>query len=270
MKRLIVTADDLGLHRGMTEGAIEAHRHGIVTACSVVANGIEVDHAIEQLRSNPSLDVGAHLCFVEERPLLPLSRVRSLVGRTGHFHRGFRSFFLRERLRLIRYEELADEMRAQIERLLRTDLKLVHLNAHQHLHLLPRVFEVVERLADEYAIRWVRVVSERPYGHAARKLSIAALNRYAAKAARGSKSTHSARTIGVSEAGHLNETKLLRLLSEVESTTELVVHPGRGNDAMARAYDWGYDWDSETDALCSPVVRARLEELGIALASIHQ
>src|SRR5260370_24294876 len=49
-RRLIVTADDVGLHRGMTEGAIRAHRDGIVTACSVVASGVAFDDAVAPLR----------------------------------------------------------------------------------------------------------------------------------------------------------------------------------------------------------------------------
>src|SRR6185436_9230101 len=67
--RLIVTADDVGLDAGMTEGAIRAHRDGIVTACSVVANGIDFDEAIACLREVPRLEVGVHLTLVEERSL---------------------------------------------------------------------------------------------------------------------------------------------------------------------------------------------------------
>ncbi|MBV8546255.1 MAG: ChbG/HpnK family deacetylase [Acidobacteria bacterium] len=53
MRRLIVTADDVGLHPGMTAGAIRAHRDGIVTACSLVANGVAFYDAVERLREVP-------------------------------------------------------------------------------------------------------------------------------------------------------------------------------------------------------------------------
>src|SRR4051794_33530066 len=84
--RLIVTADDVGLDRGMTEGAIRAHREGIVTACSVVANGREFDDAVARLRDTPSLEVGVHLALVEERALttgtaMPRDYVRFLFAR---------------------------------------------------------------------------------------------------------------------------------------------------------------------------------------------
>src|SRR6185369_9050338 len=68
-RHLIVTADDVGLDRGMTAGALRAHAEGIVTACSVVANGREFDDAVARLRDVPSLEVGVHLTLVEERAL---------------------------------------------------------------------------------------------------------------------------------------------------------------------------------------------------------
>src|SRR5438270_7621569 len=78
-RRLVVTADDVGLHRGMTEGAIRAHREGIVTACSVVANGAAFYDAVERLRDVPSLEVGVHLTLVEERSLTGMRLPRSYI-----------------------------------------------------------------------------------------------------------------------------------------------------------------------------------------------
>src|SRR5215212_6213749 len=70
MRRLlIVTADDAGLHPGMNEGVIRAHRDGIVTACSIVANGAAFEDAVERLRDTRALEAGVHLTLVEERPL---------------------------------------------------------------------------------------------------------------------------------------------------------------------------------------------------------
>ena len=37
-RRLIVNADDFGLTRGVSEGILAAHRHGIVTSTTVLVN----------------------------------------------------------------------------------------------------------------------------------------------------------------------------------------------------------------------------------------
>ena len=237
-RRLIVTADDVGLHRGLTEGALRAHREGIVTACSVVANGVALDDAIACLRDVPSLEIGVHLTLVEERSLTGMRFPRSYAG----FVFGRKDFAAVER-----------ELRAQIERVLATGLRVTHLNGHQHLHMWPRVFAIVERLASEFGIGYVRRVRDRGgRGGIVRRISIAALN---ALSSGGS-------TIGVMEAGHLTADRIIELLQHVDGVTELVTHPGIGVDAYRH---WNYEWDAETEALCDPRLRRAIADRGIAL-----
>jgi predicted glycoside hydrolase/deacetylase ChbG (UPF0249 family) len=263
-KRLIVTADDAGLHRGMTEGAIRAHVEGIVTACSVVANGAAFEHAVERLHDVPSLAVGIHLTLVEERPVA--DGVDSLVGTNELFHENYAAFVPRYFAGRIRIEDVERELRAQIEKVLQTGLKIVHANGHQHLHLLPRIFDVVQRLAEEYAIPYVRIVDEAARV-SVRGAAIAALSRLGRAARKRSHVRTNDRTIGVLQAGHLEAAAIIAMLDGVEGTTELVCHPGVGDDALRRSYEWDYGWEAETHALCDARVRDAIAARGIALAA---
>jgi chitin disaccharide deacetylase len=237
-KRLIVTADDVGLHRGMTAGAIRAHRDGIVTACSIVANGVAFYDAVKQLQEVPALEVGVHLTLVEERSLTGMR----LPGSYVEFVRDMKDRAAIER-----------ELRAQIERVLATGLRVTHLNGHQHVHMWPSVFAIVSRLADEYGIGYVRRVRDRGgRGGIMRRLSIAALN------ALGSGGS----TIGVMEAGHLTADRIIELLASVKATTELVTHPGIDVDTYPH---WNYDWNGETEALCDPRLRQAIADRAIEL-----
>ena len=237
MKRLIVTADDVGLHPGMTEGAIRAHREGIVTACSISANGVAFDDAVARLREVPSLEVGVHLTLVEERALttgqpMPLNYIRFVFSR----------------------KNVESELRAQIERVLSTGLPVTHLNGHQHLHAWPSVFVLVERLAGEYGIRYIRRINDHG-GKATlvRRSSIALLNLLSRRGTND-------RTIGILEAGRLREVETL--LDHVNGLTELVTHPGV---AVSGYEHWHYDWEGETRALSAPGLPAALARRGISL-----
>lgn len=266
MRTLVVTADDVGLHSGLTEGALKAHDEGIVTACSVVANGAALAEAVERLRDRPRLDVGVHLTFVGERPLSPPDRVGSLLGPDGAFLPGFRAFAGRYFLGRIATAEVETELRAQIERLQAAGLRLVHANSHQHLHALPRIFEVVLRLAEEYRIPWVRIPAD-PL--AARRLSpraleIGILNAIGRRARRG-KVRALPRTVGILDAGRLTPARLIRIIQDMGPAAELVCHPGVGDRELAAAYGWGYGWDQETAALCDPRVKRDLQDQGITI-----
>ncbi|HEX8617535.1 MAG TPA: ChbG/HpnK family deacetylase [Thermoanaerobaculia bacterium] len=248
MKRLIVTADDAGLHPGMTAGAIRAHREGIVTACSIVANGAAFDDAVARLRDVPSLEVGVHLTLVEERPLTAM-----------RFPKKYTSFVPLYLARAITIAQIEREFRAQIERVAATGLRITHLNGHQHLHLLPRIFRVVARLAREYEIGYVRIVDD--HGGRARPLSMRALSLLGRRARAP---FTNARTIGVSIAGHLDD--VVPLLDHVQGVTELVTHPGIG----VTGYDWQYEWERETRALCAAGLRDELAKRNIELIAPSQ
>jgi predicted glycoside hydrolase/deacetylase ChbG (UPF0249 family) len=248
-RTLIVTADDVGLHRGMTEGAIRAHREGIVTGCSIVANGDAFDDAVARLRDVPSLEVGVHLTLVEERPLTAI-----------RFPKKYTSFVPLYLARAISLSAIEAELRAQIERVLNGGLRVTHLNGHQHLHLLPRIFRLVRRLATEYGIGYVRIVDDR--GGVARPLAMRALSALGRRA-RTANVTND-RTIGVAVAGHLED--VATLLDHVRGVTELVTHPGVG----VSGYEWGYDWDRETRALCDPRLREEIAKRAIHLTSPSQ
>jgi predicted glycoside hydrolase/deacetylase ChbG (UPF0249 family) len=244
VRRLIVTADDVGLDPGMTAGAIEAHRNGVVTACSIVANGVAFDDAVARLRDVPTLDIGIHLALVEERALttgepMPRDYVRYLLARK---------------------RDPEPELRAQIEKVLATGLRITHVNGHQHLHMLPRIFELVERLAVEYHIPYIRTV--RDFGGRVslpRRLAIKLLSRFRNRGTND-------RTIGVANAGHLDVGTILELLDYVDGLTELVTHPGLG---VTRYPHWRYEWERETRALCDPRLREAIEARGITLQFRH-
>jgi predicted glycoside hydrolase/deacetylase ChbG (UPF0249 family) len=276
LKKLIVTADDVGLHPGMTRGALAAWGAGIVTAVSIASVGRAFEPAVDLLRAQPhGPDIGIHLTLVGERPLSPPERIRSLVGRDGSLLPGYPALARRFLLGGLAAAEVEAELRLQIERLLATGLPVVHANAHQHLHVLPKVFEIVLRLAEEHGIRFVRIPAEPAVcGWSFREVQLAVLNHLGRRARKRLEATGRAaaveRTIGVVDAGHLTVERLRRALALAGETNELVCHPGLGDTELASAYDWDYDWDAETAVLCDPRVPEMLREAGIELTSFSR
>ena len=49
-RRLVVNADDFGFTRDVNRGIVEAHTNGILTATTLMANGVEFDDALALAR----------------------------------------------------------------------------------------------------------------------------------------------------------------------------------------------------------------------------
>ncbi|MGH9522002.1 MAG: ChbG/HpnK family deacetylase, partial [Terriglobales bacterium] len=97
MKRLIVNADDLGLTPAVNRGIVEAHRHGIVTSATLMANGAAYDDAVSLASAEPRLAIGCHVDLVQLAPMLPPAQVPSLCE-DGHFRHGLAALATRSLL----------------------------------------------------------------------------------------------------------------------------------------------------------------------------
>jgi predicted glycoside hydrolase/deacetylase ChbG (UPF0249 family) len=265
MKRLIVNADDLGLHPGINDGILRAHLTGIVTSSSIVPGGAAFDHACRALRRAPDLDIGVHLTLVGEAPLSPPDRVRSLAP-DGRLPQWYTTLFRRLLLRRVPLIEIEIEIEAQIARARDAGLTLSHIDSHQYAHLHPDIFPLVLKVARRFGIQAVRAARRvLPL----RQPRAALLSLFAKRAHRRALRAHFRAPdtfLGMAETGRLDERRLLRLIAALpRGSSELVCHPGLGGSAIGSLYRWGFRWDSETEALTSEPVRAAIHRAGVRL-----
>ena len=276
-RRLIVNADDLGLHEDINLGIEQAHKQGIVTGISVVACGEAFDHAVEILRTCPNLDVGVHLTLVGgERPLCPPGEIPSLVGVDGRFPHSYRQFVWR--LWRARPAEIRRELEAQIQRVIRAGLKPTHLDSHQHVHVLPKVWAVIKDLARGYGIRWIRaprfasVFANRrsyqdPFFRAGMNLATLAT----ASSIFSAEPQEGIPTIGLESSGRLGEETLANLITGLGAGVfELVAHPGVTTPGLCARYPWNFEWSQELAALTSPRISEALRSSGVRLTRFSE
>ena len=147
MKRLIVNADDFGLTRGVTQGILDAHREGIVTSTTLMANGAAFDFAVAASRQAPALGVGVHLNLSEGIPVSPAGTIPTLVDERGRLHLKpgeLLKGLLKGRVDL---DEVETELRRQITKILDAGVPATHLDGHKHVHVLPGVAEIFRKIA---------------------------------------------------------------------------------------------------------------------------
>lgn len=268
--RLIVNADDLGLHPSLDRGILRAHREGIVTSATVLVMGPSAPEAISQAREQ-RLAMGVHLALSTQLPCAAPAHEVPTVAPDGRLRASWADFARAFLTGKVRRAEVARELEAQLARARELGAEVDHLDAHQHLHLLPGIRPLVEALArrEGLPVRWPdrlpRPSWRRAPGPALKTLILTALARTAPRAPLGVKRVSAG---GVFEAGRLDERTLLALLDSLpEGVFEVGCHPGEGTPHVPEDPAWTYGWQAELDALTSPRVKSRLQERGIALTT---
>lgn len=284
MRNLIVNADDLGWTEGVNRGIAEAHRNGIVTSTSLLANGAAFAGGAELARSTPGLGVGVHLNLSDGAPIAEAESVSSLVNDAGEFEGGPEALLLRIAKRGVTLREVEQEWDAQIEKVKAAGIQPTHLDGHKHVHMLPGLFEIALRLAKRHGIGAIRVAHEASSLRAALSTGDEGNTTVVLKQgvqARGLKllardAREQAERVGISTADHFcgiaqtgemtkdGVAQMLRSLPE--GTTELMSHPGYADQALQNSPTrLQASRQTELEILTDMEIRNLVASLGIRL-----
>lgn len=254
MKRLIINADDLGFTPDVNAGIVHAHREGVLTAATLMANGEAFDDAVRLARQVPRLDIGCHLVLVRERSLVTGQPLPARIDEL---------FFAVSRARI----DVHAELRAQIEKVFASGLRPTHLDSHKHTHVWPSIFRAVAQLAKEFNIPHVRLpldttvplvrfpcrLARRYYDRVAREHNVRMTDHFRGFRLTGSLTEHA---FGAA------------LRSLPQGTTEFMCHPGFLGPELKRAHTRLKEARvRELEALTSPRIRDLIANERIELGS---
>ena len=151
----LLHADDLGLGAGVDHAIFDLNQSGRLDGASLLVNGPTAQRAIEtwrQLPNPPALFL--HLCLTEgprdsTNVDLPTSFGRLLLASCLPWQRRRLKPQIRRSLRqqISRYKQL-------------TGANEIHLDGHQHVHLIPMVLDTVLGLAQSEQVTWIRTTAE--------------------------------------------------------------------------------------------------------------
>lgn len=272
---MIVNADDFGLSPEVNVGIVDAHRRGILTSATILANAPQFDEAVRLGKCSPTLGVGLHLNIVRGIPLTPPGEIPLLTDSAGRLRRF--------RLRRMSPEFLRQaglEYRAQLRKIHDAGLRPTHIDFEKHHAWQGPLYRLACGLAAEFSVRAVRNLSE-PVAWTVRVLgwpgckaaAMAAFLRSGFQLGGGVRRTGLVspdRLLGQCHIGGMTEGVWIKLLRSLPpGTSEVMTHPGLAGAGGAPAA-MGDSWlenrrAAEQAALCSASVRNALAEAGIEL-----
>lgn len=256
MKRLIVNADDFGLHSEINRGIIKGYKDGFITSTSLMCSAPAFSDAVELAKECPGLGIGVHLTLVGGvKPLLPIEEVASLVDERGLLFPDYIAFSKRFYTGTIKKSELEKELRAQIECALATGLAITHIDSHQHTHVLPGINDVVLDLCKKYKLSKIRIPQEAytfnggfeaSWGRTIGRNGLTFFSKILKNKAQAVGISSTDNFFGMLAGGNLNARLVRNIIKQLpEGSSEIMTHPGMSNGVLSSVFNWQYHWEQE-------------------------
>jgi len=152
---VLLRLDDIGMNHSVNLAVEEVAKTGMPFSVSLLFACPWYQEAVEILKKYPNVTVGVHLALNSEwrnyrwGPVLGKGGAPSLVDSVGYFLPSVDAFLASK------YDlgEVERELSAQIERALRSGLKITYVDAHMGMaERTPQLLEVTERVAKKYGL----------------------------------------------------------------------------------------------------------------------
>jgi predicted glycoside hydrolase/deacetylase ChbG (UPF0249 family) len=277
LRPLTIVADDYGIGRETSRGILELAVEERITAAVLIVNAPDAHRAARAwLAAEPPAELGWHANLTIDRPILPPSRVPSLVRADGTFW-PLRGFLRRACLGLIRGADVVAEWQAQYTRFI--DLigrRPTLVNSHQHVSLFaPCDSALLRILRDANAKPYVRRVVEsgaslaRVPGARVKRTALSLLGIRAARRTVAAGLPGCDRLAGVTNPACVADERFWdRWLGQLSTgSVEVCCHPGyRDESLVGRDCDGGDGLlrrPREAELLRAPSFRAACERAGL-------
>jgi predicted glycoside hydrolase/deacetylase ChbG (UPF0249 family) len=152
---LIIRSDDAGMSHSVNMGLERLIASGLPVSVSVMFPTPWYQETVEMLKRHPAVAVGVHLTLNSEwknyrwGPVLGRSAVPTLVDSEGYFFPSAEDLYRNHP----DVKEVEKELRAQLERALRSGLKIDYVDYHMGTATrYPELREVTEQLARQFGL----------------------------------------------------------------------------------------------------------------------
>jgi len=255
MARLIISADDYGMHPSIDEGILWAIDHGCITSVSVAAAMVS-EASMARLKAR-GVRIGLHVMLVD------------VPWNTASYHfKDWQHLFMSMCLKGVpTMQEMEVETRYQIIRMRQLDMSIAHLDSHQHTHALPPIWKLFKRLAFEYGIARLR----HPHVPSLNSVTLAmgSIGLYGLTSFNATTGIDCVPCIGIPSA-HGKGGDIDHIVHQLEryrtTDLELVLHPAMPSEDLTRNYGhWGIDWHQQMAMACSDRLRLACAQRGFEL-----
>lgn len=276
-KKIIITADDLGIDSDINRGIEESYTNGVLTSTALLVNTPKTDEGIAIAKKLEGLEVGLHLSIVEG---MSLTGKQSSVTDTDKYFDNQLCLIKHWKVFLIKYftgkinlHHLEVELDLQFKKFKEHFDEIPFVNGTQHLHIMPGVIDVVLQLAEKYKVKAIRLPSvEKPSVLYLNKrfpvlIPFQLLGSIAKQKARRKNMKFPGAVLGMQYSGKIDESTFKKMITHLPAeVNEIVMHPGYTSAMLQNNLPWaytGFNWEMEKNTLTSLDIKQFIENKSI-------
>ena len=165
---IYINADDFGLSEGINKGIIDCINKGCVNSVSVIPNGHCTIKGIKNLNFKKLKKISIHLNLNEFSPLSNVKKIQDIINKDKLFLSPVRlliiNFFSFGSSRQKYKKQIEHELDLQIKSIISKINKkgiTIGLDSHNHIHLIPFIFNIICKLSKKYKINYIRLPREK-------------------------------------------------------------------------------------------------------------
>ena len=286
---LIVNADDLGIHPRINAGIRSAFEHGILTSCTMLVTTPFLHETVCEFVKPRILPIGLHLALTQGKATAPLSEVPDLVDGSGDFVLSAAQLLssnLSQKSKLL--VQVRREFECQLSLALDCGLRPTHVDSHQHVHMNPALFSLLQNLLPRFGINRIRFCTEPLWGFSLYERPYILMKRsnyakwavlkYRSKQIKPSVEVNDL-LFGILYSGCVSKSSVIRAICASSNNLrfEICIHPGFPADESDKVYPRANynafisskDRQREHDILLDEEVRAAVAANGWVLRSYN-
>jgi len=162
-RKIIIIADDFGMSPGINKAIQNAVLENLIDGAGIIANGHCANEAINfALKQKEEILWGLHFNCEYGKALNIQSEPNTLVNKSGFLYHSFSGIFIR--YYIFKDKSLATsieaELNAQIDKLENAGITLSYIDSHRHIHAIPFIYRIVDKVSRERDIKRIRRYKE--------------------------------------------------------------------------------------------------------------
>jgi predicted glycoside hydrolase/deacetylase ChbG (UPF0249 family) len=237
---IIINADDLGIHPNINAGILSAYCNGILTSSTMLVTTDYLELTLRDYVRLRVMPIGIHLSLTLGKAVAPVRDVANLVDERGYLKLSAKQLLLNSFAGAAGaklHGQIRREFEAQLARAHDGGLRPTHADSHQHVHMNPQIFRLVEDLLPRFGIDRLRLSREplpwfalgRDLPMAVKRLNPAkwAVLRWRAASIRPGLATNDD-FYGMINSGLMGKSTLARIIAAASDAkaVEICMHPG--------------------------------------------